>query len=64
MIIDEIKFISDNFESGKEYGNVRKGYRCTKAKSHLIFYKRSTKEIVEIVRILHEKMDIENIIKR
>jgi toxin ParE1/3/4 len=64
LIIDEIKFISENFESGKDYGNIRRDYRCTKVKSHLIFYKRSKNEIIEIIRILHEKMDIENIIKQ
>lgn len=63
LIIDEIKFISENFESGRDYDNIRKGYRCTKVKSHLIFY-RSKNEIIEIIRILHEKMDIENILKQ
>lgn len=39
--------------------HVRKGYRASKVKFHLIFYKVSN-DIEEIVRILHERMDIEN----
>jgi len=35
------------------------GYRASKVKSHLIFYKL-TKEKIDIVRILHEAIDIEN----
>lgn len=64
LLINEIIYISENFDSGKDYGNIRKGYRCSKVKSHLIFYRRSHNGIIEIIRILHEKMDIENIIKR
>jgi plasmid stabilization system protein ParE len=39
--------------------HVRKGYRASKAKSHLILY-RIENNIVEIIRVLHEQMDIEN----
>ncbi len=40
--------------------HLRKGYRAAKVKSHLIFYKLSSSDEIEIVRILHERMDIEN----
>jgi toxin ParE1/3/4 len=36
-----------------------KDYRASKVKSHFIFYKYSSTEI-EIIRILHENMDIPN----
>lgn len=39
--------------------HVRKKYRASKVKSHLIFYKLSN-ETIEVIRILHERMDIEN----
>ncbi|WP_375303811.1 type II toxin-antitoxin system RelE/ParE family toxin [Niastella sp. OAS944] len=35
------------------------GYRASKVKSHLIFY-RIVNDVVEIIRILHEQMDIDN----
>ena len=39
--------------------HVREGYRATKVNSHLIFY-RVINETVEIIRILHGQIDIEN----
>ena len=59
LIIDEIQFICKNVNAGKSMDHVRKGYRTSKVKSHLIFY-RLQNSIVEISRILHERMDIEN----
>ncbi len=59
LIIDEINYICKNNSSGKSMCHVRKGYRASKVKSHLIFYKVSNSTI-EIIRILHEQMDIEN----
>lgn len=58
LLVDEIKFVSENFEYGKDFKSVRKGYRYIKVKSHLIFYKKNKDDVVEIVRILHEKMNI------
>lgn len=61
LILDEIEFIAENFESGKSVDYIKKGYRASVVKSHIIFYKKSRKKnIVEIVRILNQKMDIEN----
>ena len=60
LILDEIEFISDNFECGKSVDHIKKGYRASKVKSHIIFYKKSKRNIVEIIRVLHQKMDIEN----
>ena len=58
LIFDEINYICES-DSGKSMEHIRKGYRASKVKSHLIFYKISN-DIIEIVRILHERMDIEN----
>ncbi len=40
--------------------HIRKGYRASKVKSHLIFYRISNEKLVEVIRILHEQMDVEN----
>ena len=58
LIIEEIEFGADNFMTGKSVEQTRKGYRVTKIKSHLIFYKKAEDDIVEIIRILHQRMDI------
>ena len=59
LIFDEINYICKNSDAGRSMEHVRKGYRASKVKFHLIFYKVSN-DIIEIVRILHERMDIEN----
>ncbi|PRX42990.1 type II toxin-antitoxin system RelE/ParE family toxin [Salegentibacter salegens] len=58
LIIAEIEFIADNFLTGKSVEQTRKNYRVTKVKSHLIFYRKIENNIIEIIRILHERMDI------
>ena len=60
LVFDEIDYICKNPNAGKSMSHVRKGYRAIKVKSHLIFYKVPSDNEIEIVRILHEKMDIEN----
>src|SRR5688572_3523762 len=61
LIFDEIEYIAGNHDAGRDYSYVRKNYRCSKVKSHLIFYRLAEKEkAIEIIRVLHERMDIEN----
>lgn len=60
MIFDEIEFLAGNPSSGKDYSHVRRDYRCSKVKSHLIFYRSDNKnKEIEIIRVLHQRMDIE-----
>ena len=59
LILDEIEFISENFECGKSVDYIKKGYRAAAVKSHIIFHKKSRRNSIEIVRVLHQKMDIE-----
>ncbi len=63
LIIDEIKFIANNYYSGRSAEETRKSYRVTKVKSHLIFYRKADDDVVEIVRILHQGMDLKNWLK-
>jgi toxin ParE1/3/4 len=59
LIFDEVSYICKNINSGKSMEHVRKGYRASKVKSHFTFY-RIVNNTVEVIRILHERMDIEN----
>jgi len=59
LIFDEINYICRNTNAGKSMEHARKGYRASKVKSHFVFY-RVINDAVEIIRILHERMDIEN----
>lgn len=61
LIFDEIEYIAENPTSSKDFNHIRKGYFCSKVKSHLIFYRRTNKpNNIEIIRVLHQRMDIEN----
>lgn len=61
LLMDEIEYISNKPESGDDFSHVRKGYLRSRIKSHFIFYKINKKKSqVEIIRILHQRMDIEN----
>jgi len=61
LIMHEIEYVTQNPESGKDYSLIRKGYFCSRVKSHFIFYKiNRKKEVIEIIRILHQRMDIES----
>ncbi len=61
LIFEEIEYLTQNPTSGKDYSYIRKGYYRSKVKSHFIFYRINLKEnAIEIIRILHQQMDIEN----
>ena len=64
LIFDEIEFIAENPLLGRDYSHVRKNYRSIRVQSHFIFYRyRKEEKIVEIIRILHQSMDIEERLK-
>src|SRR5690606_31300524 len=61
LIIDEIEYVAENPKYGQDYNEIRKGYFRSRVKSHFIFYRINFKEEnLEIIRILHQKMDIES----
>lgn len=60
LIIDEIEYIVRNFDMALDIGKFRKSYKYSKVKSHLIFFKKDKANEIEVVRVLHERMDIEN----
>lgn len=61
LIFDEIEYLSANPMFGKDFSHIRKNYRCSKVKSHLIFYRFTEKQReIEIIRVLHQRMDIKN----
>ena len=61
LLLDEIEYLCLKPNSGVDYGDIRKNYFRSKVKSHFIFYKiNNNQKELEIIRILHEMMDIEN----
>ena len=60
LIFEEIEHLTKYPLSGKDYGHIRKNYRRSKIKSHFIFYRYNQNDsFIEIIRILHQNMDIE-----
>ena len=58
LILNKIEFVATNFYTGKAVEHNRVKYRVIKIKSHLIYYRRVENDIIEIVRILHQRMEI------
>ncbi len=59
LLMDEIENLAKNPTLGKDYSEVRKGYYGSRVKSHFIFYKiNKQKRNIEIIRILHQRMNI------
>lgn len=63
LIIAEMEFIADHVMAGKSAEQIRHNYRISKVKSHLIFYRKLENDMVEIVRILHQRMDTKKHLK-
>ncbi len=50
--------LADNPEVGRVCDDIREGYYKLGIGKHLIFYRHKGKDQIEIVRILHSRMDI------
>jgi len=59
LILNEFDHLCKHPNSSNDYGKIRKNYWRTKVNSHFIFYKIN-KNGIEIIRVLHEMMDIDN----
>jgi toxin ParE1/3/4 len=59
LLIDEIEFIQSNGYASKSAEYIRPGYRVSFVKSHVIFYKIINLEKLEIIRILHQSVNID-----
>ena len=63
LIIEEIEFIASNPMLGRSIDHIMAGYKSTKVKSHVVYYKQVEDDGILIVRILHQRMDSENKLK-
>jgi toxin ParE1/3/4 len=51
--------LADAPETGRDCSDIRPGYRKYQVARHVIFYRITSDGDIEIVRILHERMDVE-----
>lgn len=60
ILIDEIYSLLENFDKGRSMNHLRIGYKSFKVKSHIVFYKKDSSGNIEIIRILHQMMDVKS----
>ena len=58
MLLGIFQDIADNPELGKNYDGIKSDLFGLKANRHVIFYRKSEVNPIEITRILHERMDL------
>lgn len=60
LIFDEIEYLAANPTAGKDFSHVRKNYRRSRVKSHIVFFRQEEgQNDIEVIRVLHERMDLE-----
>lgn len=60
MLLDFCQDIAEKPALGKNYEGIRTDLFGLKANRHIIFYRKIESGLVEITRILHERMDLKN----
>lgn len=63
MLIETCNEISDNPEIGKDYSIIAKNLYGISSGRHIVFYRKKKNSDVEIVRVLHEQMDLQSRVK-
>ena len=58
MLISNCQEIADNPNLGKNYNGITQNLFGMKTNRHIIFYRTTTENYVEITRILHEIIDL------
>ncbi|MEP6684305.1 MAG: type II toxin-antitoxin system RelE/ParE family toxin [Parafilimonas sp.] len=60
MLLNCCQQVADNSSFGKKYEQIINDLLGFKAGRHIIFYHVISKTKIEIIRILHERMDLKN----
>ncbi len=58
MLLDSCQEIANNPGLGKNYSGIKTELFGLKANRHIIFYRKLNANLIEITRILHERMDL------
>ena len=60
MLIDNFNEVAHNPDIGKIYSGIKENLLGFRAGRHVIFYQKIKENEIEIIRILHEQMDLKN----
>lgn len=58
LLLDSCQEIAENPENGKKYDIVRDGLFGCRSNLHIIFYNILSNNEIEVIRILHGRMDL------
>jgi toxin ParE1/3/4 len=58
LLISNCQEIADNPHLGKSYDGITQSLLGMKTNRHIIFYRTLNENYIEIIRILHERMDL------
>lgn len=59
-LMESCKWIADNPTLGKNYDGITPTLFGFKENKHIVFFRTLEKDLIEITRILHERMDLKN----
>ncbi len=60
MLLEIWQELADEKLSAKQYPEIQSDILGTRAGQHIIFFQRNKKSIIEVLRILHSRMDLPN----
>ena len=63
ILIDNCKEIAQNPKLGRNYDGIMTTLFGFKVTRHIIFYRKLSENEIEIIRILHDRMDLKSRIK-
>ncbi|MEQ9468375.1 MAG: type II toxin-antitoxin system RelE/ParE family toxin [Ekhidna sp.] len=63
QLVNAFEFIASTPSQGRNYAGIRAGLYGFKVNRHIAFFRIISIELVEITRILHERMDLKNRLK-
>jgi len=60
LLLDSCKEVAENPNLGKQYDNVKDQLLGYKSNEHILFYQIISSNEIEIIRILHGRMDLKS----
>ncbi len=61
---DTFKMLSETPSAGNKCDFIKQGYRKFPVTSHMVFYHSKNLDEIEIVRILHKRMDAKSVLEK
>ncbi|WP_343592701.1 type II toxin-antitoxin system RelE/ParE family toxin [Flavobacterium sp.] len=58
LLLDSCQEVAENPNLGKKYDNVTEKLLGYKSNEHILFYRIISKQEIEIIRVLHWRMDL------